>query len=575
MREPPDPPRRRAHRRGFTAAVAGVLLVAAACGSGGDPSGSGAAASAGSPGSATAGAPPAGLGVLKTNDPQDGSGGTLRIAMSAGNIPWPATPPSEGYEGYRFVGNNIYDGLTQLNLDQSETIPTPQPALATSWDVSPDLTTWTFHLRDGVKFQDGTPFDADAVIFQFERMKNPDFQYYDKADAARYGATFRYFKSWEKVDGSTVRFTMIQPYGWTLYDLLTIYFPSPTVVMQYGNDNYNQHAVGTGKFEMTKYVDGETMELTANPDYWGGKPKLDKIILTPQPEAASRLSALQSGEVDWAEVPSPDAVPQLQASGFQVMMGKYPHGIMPRFNLFREPFKDNVKLRQALNYALDREGTAALINDVGYPAKQYVYEGHPDFATDTSGYAYDPEKAKQLLAEAGYKPGQLKLKMAYTTGGSGNMFPGPMMEKLQADFKAIGVDVELMPMEWNTLITVGLDGLDKPQWKDIDILWASPAAGMLPTGYNVTFLSTRPGDQPNAAGLNDPQIDAAYNAAMQAPTAAESHADIQKMMKIAVDQAYFLFWMHDLNLRVLSPKVHGYVQPQSWWVDFSKIWVER
>ncbi len=553
-------------RRQLAGIIGGAILVvtAAACGSGDD------AGSSASDGGAPAATPDGSSAATAA----EGSGGVLRIAMSAGNVPWPATPPNEGYEGYRFVGNNIYDGLTRLELDQVDTIPEPSPALAESWEVSPDQTEWTFTLRQDVTFHDGTPFNADAVIFQFERNKNPDFEFYDATNAPRYGAAFRYFQAWEKIDDYTVKFTMTQPYAWTLYDLLGIYYPSPTVVQEVGNEAYNQHASGTGPFTMTKYVDGETMELTANEDYWGGRPKLDQIILTPQSEPASRLSALQAGEVDWAEVPSPDAVAQLEAEGYQVMLGKYPHGIMPRFNQFREPFKDNLPLRQALNYALDREGTAALLNDVGYAANQYVYEGHPDYVADNPGYSYDPDKAAELLAEAGYEPGELKLKMAYTTGGSGNMFPGLMMEKLQADFKAIGVDVELMPMEWNTLITAGLEGLDAPQWSDIDILWASPAAGMLPTGYNVTFLSTRPGDLLNATGLNDPVIDDAYNAAMQAPTMEESHAQIQAMMDQALDQADFLFWMHDLNLRVLSPNVHGYVHAQSWWVDFTRIWVE-
>lgn len=570
MRDRTTTSARRLRRRRLAGIIAGTILVvtAAACGSGDDDaggsSGSGTGAPAGSPGGSSG----------ETVATEGGSGGVLRIAMSAGNIPWPATPPNEGYEGYRFVGNNIYDALTRLNLDQADEIPEPGPSLAESWETSPDLTEWTFTLRQDVTFHDGTPFNADAVIFQFERNKNPDFEFYDATNAPRYGAVFRYFKSWEKIDDHTVKFTMTQPYAWTLHDLLAIYFPSPTVVQEVGNEAYNQSASGTGPFVMTKYVDGETMELTANEDYWGGRPKLDQIILTPQSEPASRLSALQSGEVDWAEVPAPDAVPQLEAEGFQVELGEYPHGIMPRFNLFREPFKDNLALRQALNHALDRDGATALLNNVGYPATQYVYEGHPDFVADNPGYSYDPEKAKALLAEAGYGPGELKLKMAYTTGGSGNMFPGPMMEKLQADFAAIGVDVELMPMEWNTLITASLEGLDTPQWSDIDILWASPAAGMLPTGYNTTFLSTRPGDLQNAAGLNDPVIDEAYTAAMQASTMEESHAEIQRMMDQALDQAYFLFWMHDLNLRVLSPDVHGYVHAQSWWVDFTTIWVE-
>jgi peptide/nickel transport system substrate-binding protein len=125
------------------------------------------------------------------------------------------------------------------------------------------------------------------------------------------------------------------------------------------------------------------------------------------------------------------------------------------------------------------------------------------------------------------------------------------------------------------LISVGLDGLNSDKWSDLDILWASPAAGMTPTGYNATFMSKRPGGQPNAAGLGDPVIDENLGLAPQQQKEADQNAYLQKMMDQAVSDAYFLFWMHDLNLRVMSDTVHGYVHPQSWWVDFSKITVEE
>jgi peptide/nickel transport system substrate-binding protein len=496
--------------------------------------------------------------------------GVLKIAMTAGNIPFPSTPPNQGYEGYRFVGNNIYDALTRLNLDQARTIPTPHPSLATSWTRENNDQLWTFSLRRDVRFHDGTPFDADAVIFQFNRLKDDGFAYYDETSAATAAAAFRYFKSWRKVDRYTVQITTTQPYALLLWDLAGIYFPSPTVIKRVGNQDYNQHAVGTGPFRMTKYVDGEVMELTRNADYWQGPAKLRKIVLYPQPEPASRLAMLQSGEVNWAEVPDPDALSMLKNDGFTITMGKYPHGIMPRFNLFKKPFKDNLKLRQALNYAADRDGCAALINDTGYPAKQYVYQGHPAYA-DGVGFHYDRAKAQQLLAEAGYRPGQLKLTMAYPTGGSGNMYPSVMMQKLRADFAAIGVDLKLMPLEWTTIISIGLERLNSPQWKDIDILWASPAAGMMPTGYSSTFLSKTPAGQPNATGLDDHRIDRFLTTAIQQPTAAGQNRYLQAMMREAVEQAEFLFWMHDLNLRVMSPTVKGYVQVQSWWVDFTAI----
>lgn len=499
--------------------------------------------------------------------------GVLKIAMTAGNIPFPSTPPNQGYEGYRFVGNNIYDGLTRLNLDQDETIPSPHPSLATSWTREDKDQRWTFTLREDVTFHDGEPFDADAVMFQFNRLRDDTFDYYDETSAANASAAFRYFDGWRKLDRYTVEITTTQPYALLLWDLAGIFFPSPAVVKKVGNADYNQHAVGTGPFRMTKYVDGEVMELSRNTDYWGTVPKLQKIILYPQPEPASRLSMLQSGEVNWAEVPDPDALSMLKNDGFVITMGKYPHGIMPRLNLYREPFKGNLKLRQALNYAIDRDGTAALINDTGYPASQYVYEGHPAYVEGV-GFSYAPDLARQLLAEAGYRPGQLNLTMAYPTGGSGNMYPNVMMQKLQADFAAIGVDLTLMPLEWTTIISIGLERLNSPQWSNIDILWASPAAGMMPTGYSATFLSKSPAGQPNATGLDDPVIDDALNRAVAQPAADDQNHYLQAMMRQACEQAEFLFWMHDLNLRVMSPTVKGYVQVQSWWVDFTLISVE-
>lgn len=495
--------------------------------------------------------------------------GVLKIAMTSSNIPLTGTYPDNGYEGFRFVGNNLYDGLTRLNLDQEDELPTPQPALAESWEHSDDLTTWTFHLRDGVTFHDGTPFDADAVVFALERLKNPDFEYYDQATSSRSASVTKYYASWRKVDDLTVEITTTQPYAYVPWDAAALFIGSPTAIKEWGNELYPQHATGTGPFRMTRLVDGQVLEMERNEDYWRGPARLERIELYPAPEAATRLSMLQSGQVNFADAPSPDAIELLEDEGYDVKLAEYPHGIMPRFNMFRAPFKDNLALRQALNYAIDREGTAALVNGSGTPASQYVYEGHPDYVADNPGYSYDPAKAKELLAEAGYEPGELTLTMAYPTGGSGNMYPDPMMQKLQMDFRAIGVELVLMPLEWNTILTIGIDGLASQQWDDIDILWASPAAGMMPSGYTATFFCQRGPDTPNATGLCDERIDEAMNAAMASADADTQHAEIQQAMDVAVDEAYFLFWVHDLNLRVLSPDVHGYQEVQSWWLDFT------
>jgi peptide/nickel transport system substrate-binding protein len=491
--------------------------------------------------------------------------------MSAGNIPLPDVSPDQGYEGYRFVGNNIYDGLTRLNLDQDKALPTPQPALAASWDVSPDQMTWTFHLRTGVTFHDGSPFNADAVIFNLDRFTKPEFQYYEKTIAARQAARFKYFAGYAKVDDNTITITTKKPYGMLLSDLLTIYMASPTAIKTYGNQGYLQHPAGTGAFTVTKYVDGQVMELTANKSYWRGAPKLDKIILSPQPEPASRLASLQSGEANWAEVPAPDALSQLKSQGFQIFMNDHhPGAIMPQMNFYKGPTTD-IRVRQALNYAIDRQGTVNLINGTGLPASQYVYPGHPNFIQNYPGFTYDPAKAKSLLAAAGYGPGgnHLSLKAIYTVNGSGNMFPGPMMEKLQSDFKAVGVDLTLVPMEWNTFITIRLaGGLKSPQYADTDIIWASPAAGMLPIGY-VQSHTCAAGGVPNIAGYCNPKADELYDQAAQTFDVAKQNQLLTEMLKTAEDDAAFLFWVTDRNLRVMAPNVKGYVQAQSWWVDFT------
>lgn len=508
----------------------------------------------------------ASCGGLSGSTTQDG---VLRVAMSAGNIPFPTTPPNEGYEGYRFVGNNLYDALTHLDVSQGETIPQPGPGLASSWDVDPGSREWTFHLREGVRFHDGTPFDAEAVVFALDRVMDAGSEFYSATDGGRAGAWVRQIEAYRAADPLTVVITTVAPYAWLHWDLLHVYFPSPTVVREVGNEAYPQHATGTGPFRMTRYVDGEILQMSRHDDYWGTPALLSQLVLRPQAEAATRLASLQSGAVDWAEVPSPDALDQLAREGFSVELGEYPHGIMPRFNTFRAPFKDNVALRRAVNHAADREGTALLINDVGYPASQYVPEFHPHFSPDVEGFSYDPDRARSELAEAGYAPGELRLVMAYPTGGSGNMFPDTMMQKLQADLAAIGVELELRPLEWNVIISIGTTGLDAPQWDDIDILWASPAAGQVPSGYNSTFLRMRPGDKPNAAGMDNPRVDAAYALAAAEFDPELSDAHLRDMMTATVENADFLFWMHDLNLRVLSREVHGYVHPKSWWVDFT------
>ncbi|MCC6236988.1 MAG: ABC transporter substrate-binding protein [Dehalococcoidia bacterium] len=537
-----------------------LAMVLAACGSGQGPASSGAAPRSESGDSAAA-------------TDASGSGGTLRIAMSAGNIPIPDQFQTEGGEGRRFVGVNVYDGLLNWKADQGDAPPEPIPGLAEKFDRSSDGLTWTFSLRQGVKFHDGSAFTADAVVFAFDRIMNKDFEFYSEAQRSAGASAVAQIASYKKVDDFTFQIVTKKPWAFLTYDLGGFSIPSPAAIKQWGNKDYPLHASGTGPFKVEKYVDGQVMELVPNKEYWGTKAKLDKLVLFPIPEPATRLAALQSGQVDWAEVPPPDSVEQLQAQGFNVLLKSYPHAIIYMANMYRAPFND-VRVRQAIAYGIDREGMVALIRGVGQPATQYFYEGHPWRDKSFAGYTYNPAKAKELLTEAGVASG-LKISVAYPTGGSGNMFPGPMNEKFQQDMKAIGVDVTLVPLEWNNVITAYRAGFANPDYAKYDLLYFSPNT-QTPLAAYQAYLTERipPAGCCNPTGFSNKEADAIFDEAAKTTDTAKRDELLTKFHGTFIREAPSIPVVHDLNLRVLSPKVRGWVQPQSWWGDFRSVWMK-
>jgi peptide/nickel transport system substrate-binding protein len=544
-----------------------MALALAACGGSSSDSGSG-----GSPSASNV--PPAEQGDQAAANDTSGSGGTLRIAMTAGNVPIPDQFVTEGGEGARFVGKNIYDQLIKYNAGQGDHVPELIPGLATSWSVASDQLTWTFKLRPGVKFTDGTPFNADAVVFAFDRILNKDFPYYSESQRTAGISNFAEVTTYKKVDDMTFQVVTRRPWGILTYDVANVNIVSPTAVAKYGNKDYINHPVGTGPFMVSKYVDGQVMEMVPNKEYWGPKAKLDKLIIYPMPDPATRLAALQSGQVDWAEVVPPDAIKQLKGEGYNVLLKAYPHIITYMLNDTKPPFND-VKVRQALNYGVDRDGTVALIANAGIPAIQEVYAGHPWYDETFEGYKYDKEKAKKLLAEAGY-PNGFKMTIAYPTGGSGNMYPGPMNEKFQQDMKAINVDVTLVPLEWNNILSVYRAGLQTPEYSKYDGLYFSPNT-QTPLNLFGAYLSARipPAGCCNPMGFNSPNIDKLFNTAAAEPDVAKQTELLKQTQAALIREAPGIVYIHDLNLRVLTSKVRGWQQPQSWWGDLSRVWVKN
>ena len=246
--------------------------------------------------------------------------GVLTIAMTAGDLPVDTGNPDQGFEGFRFVGWNLYDALINWDLSKSDTASDIKPGLATEWHVDPaDHKRWIFTLRQGVKFHDGCPFDADAVMWNFDRINNKDAPQFTTQQFALTRAYMTNFAKIEKVDDKTVAITTKFVESLFPYDMSYLLMISKcrAEALKYDWDAYTAHPSGTGPYKLTGITAHERMEYVPNADYWDPArvPKQDKLVILPMPEAATRTAALLSGQVNFVEAPSPDAIPSAQARG--------------------------------------------------------------------------------------------------------------------------------------------------------------------------------------------------------------------------------------------------------------------
>ena len=252
-----------------------------------------------------------------------GAQGTLRIAMTASDIPTTTGMPNNGFEGMRFLGYPIFESLVLWDLTRADAPADLRPGLATAWKQDPkDPSTWIFTLRQGVKFHDGEPFDADAFVWNMERFYNDKSKQFEPPAAGLTRARNPYVKSYAKVDKYTVSVTTIRPLSYFPQLMVWPLMASPKNWEKAGSWQAQAKApAGTGPFKLAAWTPRERAELVKNADYWDKPriPKLDKIVLLPIPEANTRVAALRSGQVDWIEVPPPDAVASLKSAGFDLV----------------------------------------------------------------------------------------------------------------------------------------------------------------------------------------------------------------------------------------------------------------
>ena len=506
------------------------------------------------------------------------SASVLRIGMTAADIPQMTGAPDNGFEGYRFCGYTLYDALCNWDLSSATQSSDVVPALAESWQVDEaDKTKWTFKLRQGVKFHDGSPFNADAVVWNYDKLLNKSAPQFDARQVGLIGFRIPSVKTVKKIDDYTIEITTPAPDAFIPYQVVYIPIASPTQWEKLGKDwaKVNEQPSGTGPFKVDKYVQRQRVEFVANKEYWDKNrvPKTERVVLLPLPEANSRTSALLSGQVDWIEQPSPDAVPQLKSASMNLVSNGYPH-IWPYHPsvLDNSPFHD-IRVRKAINLAIDRDGIVKLMGGLALPARGHVLPESPWFGKPSFELKYDPDQAKKLLADAGYGPGKpLTIKFAISASGSGQMLPLPMNEYVQQNLADIGVKLEFDVTEWQALVDRWRAGAKADVNKGIHAVNVSYATQDPFSAFNRLMRS----DLHAPAGVNwgfysDPEMDKLLLAAQTAFTKADRDAALASVHEKMVNDALFIWVVHDVGPRAMSPKVKGFVQAKNWFQDLTPV----
>jgi peptide/nickel transport system substrate-binding protein len=517
----------------------------------------------------------------------------LRIGMTAADIPRTLGQPDQGYEGNRFTGLTMYDALVMWDLSSADKASVVIPGLATEWKVEDaDHTKWTFKLRPGVKFHDGSDFNADAVVWNVEKVLKKDALQYDASQVGITASRMPTLVSARKIDDFTVEMTTKEPDSFLPINLTNLFMASPAKWRKLydaasGADEkaksaaaweaFAHDASGTGPWKMSSFTPRERLELVKNENYWDKAriPHIDKMVLLPMPEANARTAALLAGQIDWVEAPAPDALPEIKQRGFVIYANEEPHVWPWQFSRVEGSPWNDIRVRKAANLCVDREGLKdGLLGGLMVPATGTFEPGHPWRGNPTFQIKYDKPAAQKLMQEAGYGPNKhLAVKVQTSTSGSGQMLPLPMNEYLQQALAECYFDVQIDVVEWNTLFSANWrKGASDPAARGSTAINVTYAA-MDPYFALVRFLqsSMAPPVSYNWGYINNPKFDELVTRARQTFDAAERDKALAELHAASVDDAAFLYVAHDVAPRALSPKIKNVVQPKSWFVDFSPI----
>ncbi|MGH8060319.1 MAG: ABC transporter substrate-binding protein [Candidatus Entotheonellia bacterium] len=487
-------------------------------------------------------------------------GGALRVAWEA-DITGLDPHISSGIQAQWLVGN-IFNSLVTIDEKMNYI-----PELAESWDVKDEGKTYVFHLRKGVKFHDGTDFDAEAVKFNFLRITarlDPE----ERPFAAPF---FTAVESVEPLDAHTVQFNLKSP-SYTVIPALAVYRVgflqiSPTSYKTHGRQQVALHPSGTGAFKFAKWEQNNIIVLEKNPNYFKkGLPYLDRIELKIMKEGVTRATALRAGEVDFVTAfPREHADRVARDQKIRLHRGLDTAHVFIPFNNQRKPF-DDPRVRIALmGYGIDRRVMAkSALLGYGNPLWSGIPEGAKDHVDFPEMYPYDPEKARALLKEAGFDE-NTPLKYSIMTHGAETALP-TIATIIKTQLARIGVDV-----------TVEL--VDRPVFlkrvtttKEYDQIVNASSQIVDPFARSFV-LDSRQGA--NAAHHKDAQVDALLDRLALAPTQEEFSRLGRELQEYLYKNMIYMSATSLPSLQAARDYVNGYVYERGFKVRFETTWLHK
>lgn len=471
------------------------------------------------------------------------------------------------------INSQMFESLVAEDLKTpagEAPVPAIIPGLAESWEISPDGLTYTFHLRSGVRFTDGTEFNAAAVEYNIRRMWDRDAPQFNARAAGQTVFLWQHLAEITVVDPTTLQLDLLQPFSPFLRVMAqggsgSTGIISPTALETYGND-IADHPVGTGPFKFEERIRGQRVSLVRNEDYWGEAPLLDRVVFRPIPDAAARIASIRNNETDIIAVPSPDSVPNLAEAGYEVAQAAPPHSWYLTPNMNEEPMKDR-RVRQAVSMAIDREGLAKhILRGTATPAVSVQAPANPGYEEHPENFTFDPGKARELLAEAGYPDG-FTTTLETSVDGSGQIMPVAMAEYIQQNLAAVGITVNLKTYEWISYIShynSGLEdgvGLAQMSWGMSTPFWL----------YITTSSTLASPAGPNAGRYANPELDAAMQKAIAAGDEEEANRFWREANAIASEDVALIPVVNDKSPYIVSSRVEGFSLANEEWYDLTEV----